>query len=397
MTRYPLHLDLTGRRAVVVGAGPVAARRARDLVAAGADVLVVAPEACTEVVELAGRGRVRWQRSRWAPEDLDGAWLVHTATGDAGVDEAVALAAQERRTWCVRASDGSRSPAWTPSVVRREDVVVSVTAGRDPRRAAAISGALAAHLDTGGAPLRRRRPGPGRVVLVGGGPGSPDLLTLRGRRALAEADVVVTDRLGPVEVLDELDADVEVVDVGKAPDHHAVPQEEINRILVERALAGARVVRLKGGDPYVFGRGGEELAACRAAGVECEVVPGVTSALAVPAAAGIPVTHRGLSRSVTVLTGHEALDPPVHAALAALGGTLVVLMGVSRLGHLCAGLVGAGAPASTPVAVVERGWTPEQRTTTATLASAARVAAESGVRAPAVVVIGAVAAMADGA
>jgi uroporphyrin-III C-methyltransferase/precorrin-2 dehydrogenase/sirohydrochlorin ferrochelatase len=262
--------------------------------------------------------------------------------------------------------------------------------------ARAASTAVAAALDTGAVPLRRHRRGPGRVVLVGGGPGDPGLLTLRGRRALAEADVVVVDRLAPLAVLEELHDGVEVIDVGKAPDHHPVPQTEINAILVDRARAGLRVVRLKGGDGYVLGRGGEEVAACRDAGVPCEVVPGVSSALAVPAAAGIPVTHRGVSRSVTVTTGHEVLDPAEARVLAALTGTLVVLMGVSRLSDLCQALVAAGRCPTTPVAIVERGCTPQQRTTTATLATAADRAVARGVAAPAVVVVGAVAAMATG-
>jgi uroporphyrin-III C-methyltransferase/precorrin-2 dehydrogenase/sirohydrochlorin ferrochelatase len=234
------------------------------------------------------------------------------------------------------------------------------------------------------------------VALVGGGPGDPDLLTRRGHDLVHEADVVVVDRLAPRAVLAGLDPDVELVDVGKTPGNHPVPQEEINRILVEHARAGRRVVRLKGGDPYVFGRGGEEAAHCHEAGVEVFVVPGVTSALSVPAAAGIPVTHRTASRSVTVLTGHDVSDPARLAAFAAVsrtGGTLVALMGVERLPELCRGLVAAGAAGATPVAMVERGWTPRQRTTRATLENAAEAAREAGVRPPAVIVIGAVAAL----
>jgi uroporphyrin-III C-methyltransferase/precorrin-2 dehydrogenase/sirohydrochlorin ferrochelatase len=227
---------------------------------------------------------------------------------------------------------------------------------------------------------------------VGGGPGDPGLITTRGRRLLADADVVVVDRLAPWALLDELDPEVLVIDVGKAPEHHAVPQEEINRLLVEHAQAGAVVVRLKGGDPFVLGRGGEEVQACRAAGVSVDVVPGVTSAFAVPAAAGIPVTHRGLARGVTVVTGHDDVD---WRSLAALDGTLVLLMGVSRLAHIAEQLVAHGRSATTPVAVVESGWTPEQRTTTGTLADIAAKAADRGVRPPAVVVVGDVAALAD--
>ncbi|MGQ7296786.1 uroporphyrinogen-III C-methyltransferase [Quadrisphaera sp. KR29] len=397
---YPLHLDLQGRRAVVVGGGPVAARRAAGLLEAGADVLLVAPRACPEVAELDAAGQLSWRRGRFAATDLDGAWLVHTATGVPRTDDAVAAEAASRRLWCVRADDAQRSRAWTPAVVRHDDVVVSVTAGGDPRRAAAVRDGVRLGLTSGALPLRRhRRPGHGlgRVTLVGGGPGDASLITLAGRRALAEADVVVVDRLAPRDLLAELDADVEVVDVGKAPDHHPVPQREIERVLVDRALRGLRVVRLKGGDGYVFGRGAEELAACRAAGVPCDVVPGITSALAVPAAAGIPVTHRGTSRSVTVMTGHDVLAADELRDLAAQtrrGGTLVVLMGVSRLAELADGLVAQGADPQLPVAVVESGCTPQQRTTTATLADAAATAQRRGVQAPAVLVIGAVAAMA---
>ncbi|NAZ88588.1 SAM-dependent methyltransferase, partial [Kineococcus indalonis] len=293
---YPLHLDLTGRRVLVAGGGPVAARRAGDLVAAGADVHVVAPAVCEDLRELLPA--LTWHEREAVAADVEGAWLVHTATGDRATDDALAAAAEGARTWCVRADDAGASAAWTPAVVRREvagaEVTVSVSAGRDPRRARALKESLGRWLDTGAAPLRRgaRAPGrAGRVTLVGGGPGETDLLTLRGRRRLAEADLVVVDRLAPTGVLAELGEDVEVVDVGKTPDHHPVPQEGINRLLVEAARTGRHVVRLKGGDGYVLGRGGEEVLACREAGVEVEVVPGVTSAFAVPAAAGIPVTH----------------------------------------------------------------------------------------------------------
>ena len=387
---YPLHLDLAGRRVLVAGGGPVAARRARDLVDAGADVLVVAPQLCEDLHHLLPS--LTWEAREVAPADVADVWLVHTATGDPAVDGALAAAADALRTWCVRADDAAASAAWTPSVVRRDDVTVSVSAGGDPRRARSLRVALGHWLDSGAAPLRRRRPGRGRVTLVGGGPGEVDLMTVRGRRRLAEADLVVVDRLAPTAVLAELDEDVEVVDVGKTPDHHPVPQHEINRILVEAGRAGRNVVRLKGGDSYVLGRGGEEVLACREAGVDVEVVPGVTSAFSVPAAAGIPVTHRGTARSVTVTSGHsedgrDALD---HATLARLEGTLVVLMGVSMLPSIADGLLAHGKDPATPVAVVEDGWSPRQRTTTARLDEIAEVAAAAGVRAPAVVVIGAV-------
>ncbi len=199
--------------------------------------------------------------------------------------------------------------------------------------------------------------------------------------------MVVVDRLAPRALLDGLDEDVVVVDVGKTAGHHPVPQEGINQLLVEHARAGRRVVRLKGGDPFVLGRGGEEALACVAAGVPVEVVPGVTSAIAVPASAGIPVTHRGRSRQVTIASGHEGLD---WASLARLDGTLVLLMGVSGLAEATAALVEHGKPADTPVAIVESGFLPEERTTVGTLATIADLAAERGVKPPAVVVVGTV-------
>ncbi|MGH8894004.1 MAG: uroporphyrinogen-III C-methyltransferase [Actinomycetes bacterium] len=385
---YPLTLDVAGRRAVVVGGGPVAARRATGLVAAGANVEVVSPFLCEDLRDLVASAAVSWTARDYEAGDLEGAWLVHTATGDPATDGQVAADADARRVWCVRADDAARSAAWTPAVARSGSVTVAVTAGGDPRRARSLREALAVALETGELPLRHHRPpAAGRVTLVGGGPGDPGLITTRGRRLLAEADVVVVDRLAPRSLLDGLDDDVIVIDVGKTSGHHPVPQEQINDLLVEHALAGRRVVRLKGGDPFVFGRGGEEALACVAAGVEVDVVPGVTSAVAVPAAAGIPVTHRGRARQVTVASGHEGLD---WASLARLDGTLVLLMAVSGLAGAAAALVAHGKPADTPVAVVESGFTAQERTTVGTLATIADLAAQRGVRPPAVVVIGTV-------
>ena len=238
---------------------------------------------------------------------------------------------------------------------------------------------------------------PGRVALVGGGPGPLDLLTVRALRLLRAADVVIADRLGPAaEIRAELRPDALLVDVGKRPDHHPVPQERISTLLVEHALAGRAVVRLKGGDPFVLGRGGEEMLACRAAGIEVEVVPGISSALAVPQAAGIPVTHRGTSASVHVVSGHDAAGPcgPSAATLAALADeavTTVVLMGVRTLPTLVAAARAHGVPGERPVAIIENGHTPRQRTTRITLEGAVRAAEEAQVRSPAVIVIGEVA------
>jgi uroporphyrin-III C-methyltransferase/precorrin-2 dehydrogenase/sirohydrochlorin ferrochelatase len=232
----------------------------------------------------------------------------------------------------------------------------------------------------------------GRVVLVGGGPGDPDLLTVRARRTLDEADVVVADRLGPRSVLDELPSSVEVIDVGKNPGHHPVPQDEINAILVEQARLGRAVVRLKGGDPFVYGRGGEEIVACRAAGIPVEVVPGVTSAFSAAAAAGIPVTHRGTADSVQVVNGHGPVPASAIDGLRAGGLTLVVLMGVSTLDDLASRALAGGVDPAMPAAIVERATTPEQRVTRTCVRELARAAAEAGVRSPAVIVVGHVAA-----
>ncbi|ROS30833.1 uroporphyrinogen-III C-methyltransferase [Cellulomonas sp. PhB150] len=391
--RHPLWLDLAGRLVVVVGGGPVAARRAARLVDDGARVLVVAPAICEDLRELVDDGRASWVARDYLTTDLDGAWLVHTATGDRTVDDAVAADAERARLWCVRADDASASSAWTPAVARSGDVAIAVTAGGDPRRAAALRSAIALLLDTGALPVRRHRAGTGHVTLVGGGPGDPGLITTRGRRALAEADVVVVDRLAPRALLAELDPTVEVIEAGKSPHAHTLTQTQINAVLVERAQAGLRVVRLKGGDPFVLGRGGEELAACLEAGVTVEVVPGVTSAIAVPGAASIPVTHRGVSRQVTILSAHDAA--PDWETLARLDGTLVLLMGVAQLAGHAAALIENGRDPGTPVAVVENGTLPGQRTTRGTLATIAQVALARGVGNPAVVVVGDVAALAD--
>ena len=391
-----LGIDVSERAVLVVGGGPVAAWRARSLADDGADVLVVAPHLCDDLEKLRDAGAVRWRAGEVVEADLAGVWLVHTATGHARVDEAVSAWAAERRIWCVNASDASQGTARTPATTQVGDVLVGVvsTGEPDPGRSKRIRDHFAGELREGRVSLRRERAGAsgGRVVLVGGGPGDVDLLTIGGRRALAEADVVVTDRLGPTGVLAELDPGVEVIHVGKAPGNHPVPQDEINRILVERAQRGQVVVRLKGGDSYIFGRGGEEVLACRKAGIPVEVVPGVSSALAVPTLAGISLTYRAVAKTLVVTTGHDGLDPAARAAVAHQGATLVVLMGVSLLRRIAGEAIEAGASPETPVAIVERGSTPTQRTTYGRLDTIADRAEAAGVRAPAVIVIGAVAA-----
>jgi uroporphyrin-III C-methyltransferase / precorrin-2 dehydrogenase / sirohydrochlorin ferrochelatase len=235
-------------------------------------------------------------------------------------------------------------------------------------------------------------------VLVGGGPGEPDLATVAARRALASADVVVADRLAPRELLDELPAHVELIDVAKLPRGRSATQEQINRILIDRVAAGQRVVRLKGGDGFVFGRGFEEWLACVEAGVPVSVVPGLTSAISVPAKVGIPVTHRGVAHEFTVVSGHLPPDHPdslvAWPALGRLGGTIVVLMGVENAPAIAAVLVAGGREARTPVAAIMAGTMPEERVVLSTLGDLAADLIEHQVRPPAIIVIGSVVAVA---
>ncbi|GAB3187518.1 uroporphyrinogen-III C-methyltransferase [Nesterenkonia suensis] len=231
----------------------------------------------------------------------------------------------------------------------------------------------------------------GHVALIGGGPAQADLITQRGHELLLAADVVIADRLGPRALLHQLAEGVEVIDVGKAPGCHTATQDEINDLLVDRASRGLRVARLKGGDPYVLGRGSEEREHCRRYGIEVEVVPGITSAVGVPAEAGIPLTHRGLSRGFTVITGHDDLDVVPRSAQ----HTLVILMGVSTLRRTATHLMVNGHDASTPVAIIESGGTDEQRVTLSRLHAVADVAARRQVANPAVIVVGAVVTLAD--
>ncbi|WNM37063.1 uroporphyrinogen-III C-methyltransferase [Micromonospora halotolerans] len=396
---YPLGLRLAGRRVVVVGGGAVATRRVPALLDAGADVLLVAPELTPALRAHVDAGRLRWEPRRFAPDDLDGAWLVQVAVDDRIAAASVSAAAAERRVFCVRADDRTAATAWTPAVTRHGPVTVAVLGGGDPRRAMSVRDAIRALLSARKGPLLTPavEQGPpvntgGRVALVGAGPGDPELITVKGWRLLTEADVVVADRLVPGLLLDELRADVELVDASKIPYGPARAQEEINRILVDRARAGKVVVRLKGGDPYVFGRGGEELLACAEAGVPVTVVPGVTSAISVPAAAGVPVTHRAVAHEFTVVSGHVAPDSPDSLvrweSLAGLRGTLVILMGLKNLAAISAALVAHGRPADTPAAVIQEGTTSGQRDLRSTLGAVAADVASAGLRPPAIVVVG---------
>ncbi|MGP3926402.1 uroporphyrinogen-III C-methyltransferase [Streptomyces sp. 8N616] len=394
---YPVGLRLAGRRVVVVGAGQVAQRRLPGLLAAGADVLLIAPSATPSVEAMAEAGELRWERRRYRAGDLADAWYALITTDDAEANAAASAEAEAHRVWCVRSDDAEAATAWTPATGRSEGVTVAVLTGRDPRRSAAVRDAVVEGLRDGTLAAPRHRARTPGVALVGGGPGDPDLITVRGRRLLAEADVVIADRLGPRDLLDELPPHVEVIDAAKIPYGRFMAQEAINNALIEHAKAGKAVVRLKGGDPFVFGRGMEEAEALAEAGIPCTVVPGISSAISVPGAAGIPVTHRGVAHEFTVVSGHVAPDDPRSLvdwqALARLRGTLVLLMAVERLGAIAEALIGHGRAADTPVAVIQEGTTAAQRRVDATLATVAETVRAEGVRPPAVVVIGEVVAV----
>ena len=391
MDPYLLGLRLEGRRVVVVGGGAVASRRIPALLDAGAEILLVSPKVAASLEDLAAAGRIRWEARGYQPGDCSGAWLVCACTDDPAVNSAVAAAAEHQRTWYVRADDAAASAAWTPATGRAGDVRLGVLSG-DPRHSAAIRDALLADLQSGRVSARHGRRHPAGVAIIGGGPGDPGLITVRGRQLLAEADVVLTDRLAPRSLLDELRDDVEIIDAGKIPYGRAMAQEHINAALVSHARAGRFVARLKGGDPFVFGRGAEEVLACLRAGIPVTVVPGVTSAVGVPASAWVPVTHRGVAQEFHVVSVHVAPGDERSTVnwelLGGSSGTLVLLMAVERIGAVTGELLRYGRSPDTPVSVIADGTLPTQRTINSTLEQVESRIAEEGIRPPAIVVVG---------
>ncbi len=389
---YPAGLILEGRRVVVVGGGRVAQRRVPALIAAGARVEVVSPSLTPALEGLLGSGEITWRSERFTASVLDGAWYVIAATQNADVNEEVSVAAEERRIFCVRSDDGTQATAWTPATGQDGDLTVAVLANRDPRRSAGVRDRILDGLRSGDliAPHERQRvPG---VTLVGGGPGDPGLISVAGRKALMEADIVVADRLAPRELLSELPADVELVDVAKLPRGRSAQQEEINRIIVEAAKEGKADARFNGGDNCIFGRGFEEVLACREAGVPVHVIPGLTSPVTVPGVAGIPVTHRGVAHEFTVISGHVPPGDPTSltnwSAVAQLGGTLVLLMAVQNAPAIATALMDGGRSGATPVAVICDGTMPTERTVLATLETLEKTLADQSVQPPAIIVIG---------
>src|ERR1039457_2128794 len=451
---YPIMLDLRGRRCLLVGAGQIAYRKLLRLLSEGAVVTVVAPTAIEPIARLAAEGKVTLVERRFVDSDADDCQLVMVATGDRMVDEQGKGAAKARGIWVNVADVPDLCDFHLPALVQRGDLQLSIASGggapfavrrlremferkigpawsgwlaaakRFRRRVQALGLSVAAadacydrffaatvddqSLDARvtsegeetsflAAEVPKGRGSLGRVALVGAGPGNPGLLTVEGLSRLRGADAVVYDRLAIPAIPLDLPDHVELHNVGKEAGRLPVPQEEINALLSRLAREGKRVVRLKGGDPFVFARGGEEVLALRREGIPCEVVPGVTAGIAVPAAAGIPVTYRGEAVRLTFVTAHEGGAPQARWDLLAQDthATLVGYMGVSTLAEVSAALIAAGMSASTPAAVIEQGTLPRQRSVRASLAEIVKAAETIGIKPPAIFVIGNVVAYAE--
>ncbi|HEY5637633.1 MAG TPA: siroheme synthase CysG [Burkholderiales bacterium] len=444
---FAAFLDLRGTRGIVVGGGPVAALKAEVLLRSAITVTVIAPDLCNRLTELVLLGAVNHEAKRFQPGDLVGAAIAIAATDDPSVNEAVSSAARALHIPVNVADNAALSSFIMPSVIDRAPVQIAISsAGTSPVLARKLRtliesvvpfswGRLAAFAGRFRAASKRRLPDPesrrrfwedvmdgpvadrmlegqeaeaarlleamlaerpaqdtatGMVSLVGGGPGDPDLLTLRALRVLQRANVVLYDHLVASRIVDLARRDAERLYVGKESNNHALPQEDINLLMVRLAREGKRVVRLKGGDPYVFGRGGEEIETLAAHGIPFEVVPGITAACGAAAYAGIPLTHRDHAHSCVFVTGHlkdgsldlnwDVLTRPKQ--------TVVIYMGVHGLDTLCEQLMAHGLAGDTPAALVEKATLPEQRVLAGTIATLAQVAADGRVKPPALVIVG---------
>jgi uroporphyrin-III C-methyltransferase / precorrin-2 dehydrogenase / sirohydrochlorin ferrochelatase len=449
---FPLFADLRGRTVLVVGGGAVARRKVEALLGTGARIVVGAPDIEATLAEWAVQGRIEHRRGSFSADWLDEAWLAIAATDDPAVNRAVAEAGDARRVWVNVVDDLALARVQLPARIERGPVQVAISSGGSAPMLARLLrerietgldesiGTLATFLARHRERIRSRWPdtaarrrafetllaGPlqsllrgrrhieaerlfdallagqtqadtsGSVAPVGAGPGDPGLLTLRALRVLNEADVILHDRLVSDEVLQLARRDAERIEVGKRADGRGTTQDTINALLVEHARAGRRVVRLKGGDPFVFGRGGEELETLRAAGIDYEVVPGITAATACAAYAGIPLTHRAHAQSLRLVTAHakDSLDTLDWPALAQERQTLAVYMGVAMLDTLRDRLLAHGRAPATPFALVENGSRAEQRVITGTLADLPGTARLHGVRSPALLILGEVASFA---
>jgi uroporphyrin-III C-methyltransferase/precorrin-2 dehydrogenase/sirohydrochlorin ferrochelatase len=453
MDYLPIFLDLRGRLVVVVGGGVVAQRKVEQLLKAHARVRVVAPVLCPELAAFRDLARIEYRPLLFSPAQLEGALLTIAATDDAAVNVAVVDAAHERGILVNVVDDGDKSDFIFPSIVDRSPLVVAVgSSGNSPtlaRRvraqieallpqrlgelaqyagrwreavkqalpdlparlkfwdgffassvatqvlagdAAGTEHAMRAALDSARTAALVPR---GEVYLIGAGPGDPDLLTLRAQQLLQQADVLLHDRLVPAAILGRARLDAEKINVGKTPGSHEHTQDYINQLLLEHARAGKRVARVKGGDPFVFGRGGEELAVLRAAGIPVVVVPGITAGLGAAASAGIPLTQRGMSQAVTFVTATGANAEALNwNALAQPDHTVVFYMSAAQIAQITERLLAHGLPGTHPVALVERATWPDERIVKSSLAELPAVAAAAQLRSPTLLVVGEVAALA---
>ena len=447
MDYFPLFLNLKQQACMIVGGGEVAVRKCRLLRAAGADVTVVAPDLCDEMRSMVKSGLVRWQPAEFSLAQIAGQRLVIAATDHAEVNQAVFTACEAAGILVNAVDDPAHSRFITPAIVDRAPLTIALSTGGgvpvlarhlraqlealiphgwgdlariggemraeckakipDPAQRRAfwenvLAGPIPDQIFSGQVePARaqllamlnqaeRTAPRQGAVYLVGSGPGNPDLLTFRALRLMQQADVVLYDNLVSQEIMDMVRRDAERIYVGKKSNNHALPQEEINHLLVRLALEGKKVLRLKGGDPFIFGRGGEEIEELAEHGIAFEVVPGITSAAGASCYAGIPLTHRDYAQSVTFVTGHRRageteLDWP---RLVNPSETVVVYMGVARAGYISEQLISHGRASNTPVAIIERATTAAQRVYTGKLDQLAELILQNQVKPPALLIIG---------
>jgi len=449
---FPVFFDLRAQQVLIVGGGEVALRKVTLLERTGADLRLVAPEVCPELMARASAGKLKLAMREFVPDDLQGVRMVIVATSHRAVNRWIAKLSDARGIPVNVVDDREASRFIVPAIIDRDPVLVAISTGGtspvlarrlrerlegivpkrigalalwlralrktarrrlrdvDTRRRffeAVVDGAAARRFEAGdlqGAQriaqtlLAAASSGPralGEVTLVGAGPGDPELLTLKALRALQDADVILHDRLVSDAVLDLARRDATRISVGKAAGGIGSTQAQINQLLIEHAAAGKRVVRLKGGDPFIFGRGGEELEALAQAQINFSVVPGVTAAAGCAAYAGIPLTHRDYAHSVTFVTGHADRDgkEPDWRALAQPGMTAVFYMGLARIDHIVAKLAAHGAPGDLPAGLIAQGTLPEQQVVTATLATLAAAAKQAKLQSPALLVVGKVVAL----
>jgi len=453
MSYFPVFFSLADRDVLLVGGGEAAAQKLRLLLKAGARVRLVARQATPEIESLAAEGRIDWQRRGFVAGDAAGRALAVAASGETELDARVAEAARQAGVPVNVVDHAELSDFIVPAIVDRDPVIIGIsTAGAAPliarRLRERIEALLPARLgrlarfaelfrDAVALALADRRErlrfwerfldGPaadavlagrepeaaerllreingkpsaaaqGRVAIVGAGPGDPELLTLKALRHLESADVILYDRLVDPAILDRARRDARRLYVGKAPGRHALRQEEINALLVAEARAGHRVVRLKGGDPFIFGRGGEELDALRAAGIETEIVPGITAALGCAASAAIPLTHRDHAQALVIATAEgKAGEPGLDwAAFARSGQTLAIYMGVAAAARVAERLIAGGLAATTPVAVIENGTRADERVLAGRLGGLGSLVADADIDGPALILVGEVAARAE--